>query len=122
MKAYPNNPENRLPISLIHGAAEWALTLTQAKRLGCELLRLASKVDKHFACTALIAGSWEIPCALRGSVKQPDGTYLCKRHAKNAAKEPKWSQKSKRSIWLVRTASRQQTTSPPGPLAVHCPR
>lgn len=92
MKARLNDPEGRFPISIIDGGGiETALTMNQAEGLRNQLFTVTDAIHRHLQCVDE-GGTKSVPgfrCHARGSVKQPDGTYLCRLHAKRAAKEPK---------------------------------
>lgn len=89
MKARLNYPEDRFPISVIDGGGiETALTFPQAEKLRTELSDALVTIRLRFQCTnedgTRSCPGWR--CPAKGSVKQPNGTYLCKRHAKKVAK------------------------------------
>ena len=95
MKVQLNDLEARFPIDLVQGDEAWVMTFRQAKTLLSELRESVWKIEQRFRCVGRYAAfrystsKDTVRCDARGSVKQPDGTYLCKRHAKKAAKEPK---------------------------------
>ena len=86
MKATTNSPEDRYPVSLNNGLYHVKdLTLMEAEELRDELAEAVAEICRHFQC----ADETTAPgfrCHARGTVKQPDGTYLCRHHAKRVAK------------------------------------
>lgn len=91
MKVLMEDPESAFPIA-IDIAGEWVtLRLRQAESLRDGLLAATGAIYRHFQCTDE-SGTKSVPgfrCQARGTVKQSAGIYLCKRHAKRAAKELK---------------------------------
>lgn len=86
MIAQSNGPEEYFPVSVIDGSGiETAFTLSQAEALRDGLAEAIAEICRHFRCTDETTAPG-FRCHARGSVKQPDGTYMCRAHAKKAAK------------------------------------